>query len=128
MEKATGPQTLDLIRLIRELRSLANKEKVALWKKTAEYLQMPTRRRRVVNLYKIEKYTKDDETALIPGKVLSLGDFNKKITVAAYQFSNEAKEKINKTGKAISIQELIKKNPKGKKVRILGWWLLMEKI
>ena len=127
MARITGPQTLELIHLIRELRSLANKEKVALWKKIAEYLEVSTRRRRVVNLYKIEKYTKDDETALIPGKVLSVGDFNKKITVAAYQFSNGAKEKINKTGKAISIQDLIKNNPKGKKVRILGW-LLMEKI
>jgi len=120
MSRVTGPQTLELIHLIRELRKLAFKEKVGLWKRAVELLEVPTRRRRVVNLYKIEKYTKDDETALVPGKVLSMGDFNRKINVAAYQFSNEAREKINKTGKAISIQELMKKNPKGKKVRILG--------
>ena len=34
--------------------------------------------------------------------------------------SKEAKEKINKTGKAITIKELIKENPKGSKVRIIG--------
>jgi len=36
-------------------------------------------------------------------------------------FSNGAKEKIiNAKGKAMSIQELFKANPEGKKIRILG--------
>ena len=71
-------------------------------------------------MYTINKYTREGETALIPGKVLSLGEINKKISVAALNFSGQAREKINKIGKAISIQELVKQNPKGKKVRIIG--------
>jgi large subunit ribosomal protein L18e len=120
MVKRTGPQTLELKKLIVELEKLAKKEKVKLWKRIAYDLSKPTRIRREVNLYKINKYTKQGETALIPGKVLSLGNIDKKLTIAAYKFSNIAKEKINKIGKAISIKELLKENPKGKKVRIIG--------
>jgi large subunit ribosomal protein L18e len=117
--KRTGPQTLELQNLIRDLKILASKEKVALWKRIAYELERPTRQRRKVNLYKINKYTKEDETAIVPGKVLSLGNLDKKITIAAYQFSQDALKKISKNGKAISIQDLISKNKKGKKVRII---------
>jgi len=118
--KRTGPQTLELKDLIKELKTLASKENVKLWKRIASDLEKPTRIRRKTNLYKINKYTKEDETAIVPGKVLSLGDLTKKITIAAYQFSDASLNKINKVGKAISIKELMKQNPKGKKVRIIG--------
>ena len=50
-----------------------------------------------------------------------MGDLNKKVTIAAYNFSKSAIEKINSSGsKAISINELVKQNPKGSKVRIIG--------
>jgi len=120
MAKHTGPTTLELRKLIIELRKLASKQKVKLWKRIANDLEKPTRQRREVNLYKINKYTRNNEIALVPGKVLSLGSLDKKLTIAAYQFSKQAKEKINKIGKAITIKELIKENPKGKKVRIIG--------
>jgi large subunit ribosomal protein L18e len=83
-------------------------------------LEKSTRRHSNVNVFKINKVVRENETALIPGKVLSKGDLTKKITIAALNFSKEAKEKINKTGKAITIKELIKENPKGSKVRIIG--------
>ena len=120
MAKRTGPTTLELKKLIEELKKLGNQNNVNLWKRIAYDLEKPSRIRRKVNLYKLQKYVRDDETAVVPGKVLSVGDFNKKITVAAYRFSEAAKEKINKTGKAISIHELMKKNPKASKVRIIG--------
>ena len=117
MVKRTGPTNLELKNLIKALRKLSTKEKVNLWKRIASDLEKPTRQRRKVNIYKIDKYTREGEIAIVPGKVLSLGELNKKITVAAYQFSDAAKNKIEK---AISIQELMKSNPKGKKVRIIG--------
>jgi len=120
MSKRTGPSTLELSRLIVELRRLSSKQKINLWKRVAEDLEKPTRQRREVNLYKINKYVKSGETALVPGKVLNLGNLDKKITIAAYKFSQKAREKINKSGKAISIKELIKENPKGNKIRIIG--------
>lgn len=118
MAKRTGPQNPELVSLIKELKTLSNKEKVKLWKRIASDLEKSTRKRRKVNIYRINKHTKEGETAIIPGKVLSLGDLTKKITIAAYQFSEAAKSKL--ANNAITISELIKTNPKGKKIRIIG--------
>jgi len=118
--KRTGPENIELKNLIEKLNDLAIKEKVKLWKRIARELGRATRQRRSVNIYKIDKNTKENETALVPGKVLSEGELTKKIKVAAFSFSEKAKEKINKKGKAITIDELIKENPKGKDVRIIG--------
>ncbi|MCD4666256.1 50S ribosomal protein L18e [archaeon] len=120
MKRKTKHQTLELIKLIRELKKASTKNKVNIWKRVASDLEKPTRIRRKVNIYKINKFTKEGEAAVIPGKVLSLGELAKPLTIAAYQFSDKAKEKINQKGKAISISELINKNPKGSKVRIIG--------
>ena len=120
MAKRTGPTTLELQKLIEELKEASRMHHVALWKRVAHDLSKPTRMRREVNLYQLQKYARDGETALVPGKVLSIGEFDRKITVAAYAFSAAARSKINKTGKAISISELLKKTPKGSNVRIIG--------
>jgi large subunit ribosomal protein L18e len=117
----TGPTLLGTQKLIIELKKLGNKEKAPIWKRVSEEMAKSTRTRREVALYKINKTIGAGEIALVPGKVLSNGDFAKKVTVAAFRFSEKAKEKITKAGgKAISIQQLIKENPKGKKVRIVG--------
>ena len=120
MVKRTGPTNPILKELVQELRILSYKEKAPLWKRLADDLEKPSRQRRSANIWKINKYTSDKEIALVPGKVLSEGELTKKMTIAAFQFSKEAMNKINKKGKAITIKELIKENPKGKNVRIIG--------
>lgn len=119
MEK-TGPSNPHMRKLIADLRSLANKEKVMLWKRIADELEKPTRRRRETSIENINKSTKKDETIIVPGKILSKGELNHNVKIAAWKFSEASKQKINKTGKIISIPELIKENPKGKGVRIIG--------
>lgn len=95
-------------------------QKVKLWKRLAEELERPTRQMPSVNLVKLAKYVRDGETALVPGKVLSVGTLGKKMTVAAFQFSHAAEEKIRAVkGEVLSIEELLQKNPKGNNVRIL---------
>ena len=106
--------------LILELNTLSSKQNVPLWKSVARDLAKPTRRRRTVNIYKIDKHARENETVLVPGKVLGVGEMKKKLVVAAFNFSDEAYDKIKKAGEAISIQELMKKNPKGNNVRIVG--------
>ena len=118
--RKTGPTDPNMRKLIADLRSLATKEKVKIWKRIADELAKPTRQRREVNIERINRTTKKDENIIIPGKVLSKGELDHKITVAAWKFSEAAKQKINKSGKAMNIAELIKTNPKGKKVRIIG--------
>jgi len=110
-----------LIQLIHELKKQANEKEAPIWKDIAVRLEKPLRNWPEVNLDKISKYASDKETALIPGKVLSTGALTKKITIAAWSFSDNAQEKIKKAGgKHISIEELMKSNPNGKNIRILG--------
>ena len=106
--------------LIQELKKKANEHGVKIWKRIAEDLSKSSRSRRIVNLYKLDKNTKEGETIVVPGKVLGVGELNHKITVAAWSFSGNALEKINKVGKAIPISDLLKENPKGKRIRIIG--------
>ena len=119
MVKRTGPTNYQVQLLLEQLKSNALKSR--FWKRVVKDLNKPSRQRRIVNLYKIEQYAQDGETILVPGKVLSVGEINKKVEVAALNFSEEAKEKILAAkGKTLSISELLTKNPEGKKVRILG--------
>ena len=112
---------IQLIKLVEELKKQSSLENVKVWKRIASDLEKPTRRRSTVNLYKINKFTKPEETVIVPGKVLSLGELDHKVNVAAFNFSSEAKNKItNANGKVLTIYELLKLNPKGKGVRILG--------
>lgn len=106
--------------LITELRKNAIEQGVQIWKRIAEELERPTRQRRIVNLYNINKHTEKDETIIVPGKVLSIGELDHKVTIAAWRFSNNAAKKINKVGKAVLISDLLKESPKGKRIRIMG--------
>jgi large subunit ribosomal protein L18e len=74
-----------------------------------------------VNISRLDRYASEDETVVIPGKLLGSGEIDKKLTVAAFRFSGQAKEKIeNAGGRNLSIEELLAKNPTGSKVRIMG--------
>ena len=109
-----------LMELLQLLRKTAIENKAAVWKRVASDLEKPTRQRRVVKIYKLEKHCKDNDVVVVPGKVLGTGELNKKVTVAAYNFSGQAVEKISAKGKAISIRELVEKNPQGKRIRLMG--------
>jgi len=121
MVKRTGPSNLQMLNLIQLLRKTSVEQKVNIWKRIADDLSKPARGRREVNLFRIDKYSKDNESVIIPGKVLGTGDLNHKVTVAAFTFSESAKKKIEKAnGTCVSIYDLLEKNPKGKGLRILG--------
>jgi len=90
------------------------------WLQVAELLSFPRRKRIEINLKEINEKSKDGEIIVIPGKVLSQGELEKKIKIAALNFSEKAKEKIKKSGTStLSILELIEKNPKAEGVIIL---------
>jgi len=73
-----------------------------------------------VNLSKIDRFTNENETVIIPGKVLGSGELSHKLTIAAYTFSKQALDKIKRSqGTPYSIYDFMKKNPKGEKTRIL---------
>lgn len=110
----------NLVMLVQELKKASNTHKSRLWKRVAADLEKAARQRRIVNLAKLNRFTKENETIVVPGKVLGAGSLSHKLTVAAFSFSQSAKDEINKNGKAIPISDLIKEDPKGKKIRIIG--------
>lgn len=116
----TGPTNVVVRSLIDDLRKLANSSKAPIWDRVAEILERPSRRRVAVNVSKLSRVADDDEVILVPGKVLSSGFINKKVTVAALSFSPKAIEKIRSAGgKAMSIRELMSINPQGSRVRVI---------
>ncbi|MBW2974787.1 50S ribosomal protein L18e [Candidatus Woesearchaeota archaeon] len=121
MAKPTGPTNPVLKGLIESLKERSVEQKAGIWNKIASDLQRPTRKRRIVNLSKISRYSKEDETIIVPGKVLGSGILSHKLTISAYQFSDNAREKLAKAGaKIIPLNELIKESPKGKGIRIIA--------
>jgi large subunit ribosomal protein L18e len=106
--------------LVSELKKLSIEKKSNIWKRIAEDLEKPTRDKRIINIYKLAKYSKENDTVIVPGKVLGTGELMHKLNVAAFQFSTEAQKKISEKGKCLTIQELMKQNPDGKHVKILG--------
>lgn len=95
-------------------------KKQEAWLDVAGILSGPRRGRICMNLEDIDKKSKDGETVVIPGKVLSQGELTKKIKLVALNFSDKAKEKLLSSKYQLSyIQDEIKSNPSGKGVKIL---------
>ncbi|MEM3374269.1 MAG: 50S ribosomal protein L18e [Candidatus Woesearchaeota archaeon] len=105
--------------LIVELKKASIENDAKIWKVVATYLEKSSKRAEV-NLSKIDKYAREGEIVVVPGKVLGMGDLTKKLTICAYGFSSSALLKIQENGSSVmSLSDLIKKNPKGSKVRLL---------
>jgi len=118
MDNKTNPL---LIQLIKDLKKVSWTEKAPIWRDIAKRLEKPHRNWSEVNISRIARYAKEGETVIVPGKLLGSGEIGFPVNVAAYNASRGAKEKIRSAGgKVITIQDLVRSNPKGKLVRILG--------
>ncbi|MEM2878254.1 MAG: 50S ribosomal protein L18e [Candidatus Hadarchaeales archaeon] len=121
MPAPTGPTNPVLRRLIRELRKSGKENRSRIWSELADRLESPRRMRAEVNLSQINRYTENGAVVVVPGKVLSAGKLNHPVTVAAFKFSNPARRRIVAAGgRAINISELIRENPAGKGVILMG--------
>ena len=117
MNSKTNPQ---LVATIDNLKAKTRETDAAIWRDIALRLEKPKKNWAEENLSKLERYAKDGETIIVPGKVLAAGEISKKITVAAYSFSEAAAKAIVAAGgKTLSIEELADANPKGTGVRIM---------
>ncbi|MBI4016401.1 MAG: 50S ribosomal protein L18e [Candidatus Aenigmarchaeota archaeon] len=117
----TGPTNENVKALILALRKESTTAKSALWDRIADDIEKATRQRREVNLSRLSRNTKANETVVVPGKVLGAGILAHAVVVAALNFSASARVQIEKaSGRAITIAELVKQNPKGKDIRVIG--------
>ena len=115
-----GPESKRTLELVNLLRKKAVEDKVRIWKRVAERLSRSARRMAEVNLYNIDRHSKEGDTIVVPGKVLSTGLLNHKVTVAAHKFSASAADKIRKAGgSCLGIEEIVKTNPAGKGIILM---------
>jgi large subunit ribosomal protein L18e len=111
----------ELIGLAHFLKSQGRENKAEIWSDLAERLIKPRRKRIAVNLSRLNRYTKRNDIVVVPGKVLASGEITHPIKVTAFTFSAKAREKIaDARGKCLSFPDLVKKNPKGSNVKIIG--------
>lgn len=110
----------NLLTLISDLKAESRSSGAGIWRDIALRLEKAKANWAEVNLSKIERYASEGDVIVVPGKVLGSGAINKKVTVAAYGFSESAKMKIEAAGgKNLTIMELVKEMPQGTGVKIM---------
>jgi large subunit ribosomal protein L18e len=109
-----------IVRLIGDLKAASRESGAPLWRDVARRLEKPARSYAAINLSKINRHTKSNDTVLVAGKVLAAGDIGHSVTVAALNFSTQARSKIVAAGgKCMMIENLIAEHPKGSGIKIL---------
>ena len=115
--KTTNPE---LIKLISLLKKESREKQAGIWLDVAEYLSKTRSNSISVNLSTISRNTKRSDVVVVPGKILGSGSISHAVTVASFGVSDKAKAKlVTAKAKYLSIPELLEKNPKGAKVKII---------
>ncbi len=121
MVRKTGPSNIFHRRLISTLERSYRSQGAPVWDSSSVHLSNPRRRRVEVNLSRINRVASEKDTILVPGKVLGSGKLDHRVKIAAFDFTISARNKINDSGgKCLTIEELLKQQPEGKNVRIIG--------
>ena len=103
------------------LRSAFKKNKAPIWRALEEELSGSRINRREINIRRLAQVTKAGEVIVVPGKILGTGNLGHKLTVCAFSISESAAKKVIESGgKVVTFEDLIKKHPEGKGVRIIG--------
>ncbi len=110
-----------VVQMVKELKVASKKNKAPIWSKLAEMALKPARTKRVLNLGQIDKFVSDNDTVIVPGKVLGTGNISHKITLCSFSISTSGAKKVAQSGgKIVNFTQLIKNNPTGKGVKIIG--------
>ena len=77
------------------------------WKSVYRKVAVPARSSASVGLYKIGKYSNENDIVVVPGKVLGTGALSHKVKIAAIEYSESAEKALRDSGSSmISINEL----------------------
>jgi large subunit ribosomal protein L18e len=102
--------------MVKDLKQASKKNEAPIWSRLATLALKPSSSRRVVNLTRINKTTKENDILFVPGKVLGTGNISHKITLSV----TAANKIIQTGGKIMTYSDMIKKYPTGKGVIIFG--------
>lgn len=104
-----------------DFRKASKTHKAPLWARLAEDALKPGVAQRTINLNRIDELTQAGDAVVFPGKVLGIGNIDHGITLFAFSISLAAARKLVKAGgRFLSNEEIIKQNPTGKGVVLLG--------
>ncbi len=121
MARTVRKENTELVRLVVELRRAARSHHAPIWGSVADRLERPRRRAMPLNVGHLERLASAEETVVVPGKLLAAGPLSKRLTVAAFAYSTEARAKIHAAGgTAITVHDLLKSRPDGSGVRLLA--------
>lgn len=114
------PENKFLIKTLNLLRRSAYRYNAPIWRRVRELMERPKRRRVAVNISKINRYSRDGDIVVVPGRVLSSGYIDHKVVIAAFSYSEMAVKKLRDAGcEILSIEDLVKKYPNGSGVKII---------
>ncbi len=121
MAHPTRKQNPQLAHVLVELRRAARTHRAPVWSAVADRLERARHHVDPVNVGQLERLADAEETVVVPGKLLAQGPLSKKLTVAAFSYSAEARTKIHAAGgTALTLSELVQARPDGAGVRILA--------
>ncbi|HYA57359.1 MAG TPA: 50S ribosomal protein L18e [Thermoplasmata archaeon] len=121
MPPSIPKENSELVRTIVELRRAARAHDAPVWGAVADRLERARHQTTPVNVGHLNRLAAADETVVVPGKLLADGRLSKRLTVAAFAYSAEAKSKIHAAGgAALTLSELLKSKPDGTGVRLLA--------
>jgi len=110
----------ELKKTVRVLRAASKKGGPAIWAALADDLDKAKRRRVTVNLSRINRHSKAGDVVAVPGKVLAAGSLKHPVTVAAFSFSEKAREKMALAGgRALPLTELLTEGVEPSNIRIV---------
>ena len=100
----------DIKQWLKQLHGVSREDHYAgLWKRVLKLSEVPTRRRRGVNLYQIDKYSKEGDNIIVPGKVLGDGRMTHKISITAMEYSAKALSNLKSSDcKVRKLDEMLK--------------------
>lgn len=105
---------------IRTLRAASRVDGTPLWRALANELERAKRRRVTINLSRINRHTQAGDIVAVPGKVLAAGALDHPVIVAAFSFSEMAREKIALAeGGTLSLVDLLEEGKEPSMIRIL---------
>ncbi|MDY6769079.1 MAG: 50S ribosomal protein L18e [Candidatus Nanohaloarchaea archaeon] len=117
IDDKTNPVLADTVQKCEEA---ARRNDAAVWERVAAELEGPTREMREVDLSTIERNTSDGDTVVVPGVVTGDGRLTTDVVVAAFKFTGNAMETVNREGEAMYIDALVDERPGGDGVILLG--------
>lgn len=111
----------ELAHILVELRRAAKAHDAPIWGDVAQKLARPRHQTDPVNVGHLERLVEANATVVVPGKLLAEGVLSKPLTVAAFHYSQGARQKVHQAGgRALGIHELLKAKPDGSGVRIVA--------